>query len=118
MWLYQRECSPTPATHESFCSTRPSASASPHTVYRGVPCRFSFPLSNSHLRCPLNVHSGHESENHALVVPICPSSTMTSVGSQIALHFLSNRLHPLCTRLRTTAPRTISPSKTALSTCN
>lgn len=33
MWLYQRECSPTPATHESFCSTRPSASASPHTVY-------------------------------------------------------------------------------------
>jgi hypothetical protein len=31
MWLYQRECSPTPATHESFCSTRPSASASPHT---------------------------------------------------------------------------------------
>jgi NADPH-dependent ferric siderophore reductase len=34
MWLYQRECSPTPATHESFCSTRPSASASPHTVYR------------------------------------------------------------------------------------
>src|SRR6185503_4734903 len=24
MWLYQRECSPTPATHESFCSTRPS----------------------------------------------------------------------------------------------
>jgi Domain of unknown function (DUF4062) len=70
------------------------------------------------LRCPLNVHSGHESENHALVVPICPSSTMTSVGSQIALHFLSNRLHCLCTRLRTTAPRTISPSRTALSTCN
>lgn len=33
MWLYQRECSPTPATHESICSTRPSASASPHTVY-------------------------------------------------------------------------------------
>jgi len=33
MWLYQRECSPTPATHESFCSMRPSASASPHTVY-------------------------------------------------------------------------------------
>ena len=25
MWLYQRECSPTPATHESFCSMRPSA---------------------------------------------------------------------------------------------
>lgn len=24
MWHYQRECSPTPATHESFCSTRPS----------------------------------------------------------------------------------------------
>jgi hypothetical protein len=24
---YQRECSPTPATHESFCSMRPSASA-------------------------------------------------------------------------------------------
>src|SRR4029453_15717295 len=33
MWLCQRECSPTPTTHESFCSTRPSASASPHTVY-------------------------------------------------------------------------------------
>ena len=33
MWLYQRECLPTPATHESFCSERPSASASPHTVY-------------------------------------------------------------------------------------
>ncbi|MDT5133357.1 MAG: hypothetical protein QOF88_2187 [Mycobacterium sp.] len=31
VWLYQRECSPTPATHESICSTRPSASASPHT---------------------------------------------------------------------------------------
>jgi hypothetical protein len=31
MWLYQRECSPTPATHESFCSTRPSGAASPHT---------------------------------------------------------------------------------------
>ena len=29
MWLYQRECSPTPATHESFCSTRPSASLAP-----------------------------------------------------------------------------------------
>ena len=36
MWLYQRECSPTSATHESFCSTRPSASASPHIVYRLV----------------------------------------------------------------------------------
>jgi hypothetical protein len=34
MWQYQRECPPTPATHESFCSTRPSASASPHTVYK------------------------------------------------------------------------------------
>src|SRR5258705_3749469 len=33
MWLYQRECPPTPATHESFCSTRPSASAGPYTVY-------------------------------------------------------------------------------------
>ena len=33
MWLCQRECSPTPVTHESFCSARPSASASPHTVY-------------------------------------------------------------------------------------
>ena len=29
MWLYQRECSPTPATQESFCSTRPSASLAP-----------------------------------------------------------------------------------------
>jgi hypothetical protein len=33
MWLYQRECSPTPATHESLCNTRPSASASPYTNY-------------------------------------------------------------------------------------
>ena len=33
MWYCQRECSPTSATHESFCSTRPSASASPHIVY-------------------------------------------------------------------------------------
>lgn len=31
MWLCQRECSPTPVTHESICSVRPSASASPHT---------------------------------------------------------------------------------------
>jgi len=37
MLLYQRECSPTPATHESFCSTRPSASASPYTVYSRDP---------------------------------------------------------------------------------
>jgi hypothetical protein len=36
MWLYQRECSPTSATHESFCSTRPSASASPHIVYTTI----------------------------------------------------------------------------------
>src|SRR6267154_1918730 len=43
MWLYQRECSPTPATHESFCSTRPSASASPHIVYTRFLVRQQYP---------------------------------------------------------------------------
>jgi hypothetical protein len=46
MWHYQRECSPTQATHESLCSTRPSASASPHTVYsqhRVAPSRPALP---------------------------------------------------------------------------
>ena len=37
LWYCQRECSPIPVTHESFCSPRPSASASPHTVY--ILCR-------------------------------------------------------------------------------
>jgi|KBSSwiStaDraftv2_1062776.scaffolds.fasta_scaffold20641_13 hypothetical protein len=52
MWLCQRECSPTPTTHESFCSTRPSASASPHTVYNHPRLRTTprvesrFPLQN------------------------------------------------------------------------
>jgi hypothetical protein len=32
-------------THESICSTRPSASASPHTVYSGG-CRFSFEVAD------------------------------------------------------------------------
>ena len=41
MWLYQRECSPMPATHESFCSARPSASAGLHTVYNYYYCRFA-----------------------------------------------------------------------------
>jgi len=48
MWLCQRECSPTPTTHESFCSTRPSASASPHTVYRCGGGGSSFPNPVSH----------------------------------------------------------------------
>jgi hypothetical protein len=52
MWLYQRECSPTPATHEPICSTRPSASASPHTNLFNSPqvigvCSPDFPGAGS-----------------------------------------------------------------------
>src|SRR6476660_6440772 len=44
MWYCQRECSPMPVTHESFCSPRPSASASPYTVYKM--CRFAYSVSS------------------------------------------------------------------------
>src|SRR6478672_2733133 len=80
MWYCQRECSPMPVTHESFCSPRPSASASPYTVYNR--CSFSNLLS---IRDALNcTETGRLTGCPARVVspscPIFPPPHLTFIG--------------------------------------